>query len=159
QTSAPETLFPNSRVGAQVATANFPSTGDAAASSSGIVPVGCSSCGDGLLSTPPPPSAVGDGIPCATGCACAQCYPGEVPCDCCCDPKSFIGRFWGGLYKCICCPDPCYLSNWRPLANSAFFVDQVKPITQIRIRGDFGQNYSFPDKAEYLWAAENIKGP
>jgi hypothetical protein len=45
------------------------------------------------------------------------------------------------------------------LANAAFFVDQVKPITQIRIRGDFGQNYQFPDKAEYFWARENKKGP
>lgn len=155
QTSTPEKLFPN--VG--VTTANFSTAGDNAASSTGIVPVGCSSCGDGLLSPAPSPPAVGDGIPCATGCACAQCYPGQIPCDCCGDPQSFIGRFWGGLYKCICCPDPCYLSTWRPLANSAFFVDQVKPITQIRIRGDFGQNYSFPDKAEYLWAAENLKGP
>jgi hypothetical protein len=59
----------------------------------------------------------------------------------------------------MCCPDPCYLSTWRPLANAAFFVDQVKPITQIRLRGDFANRYQFPDKAEFFWAAENIKGP
>jgi hypothetical protein len=70
-----------------------------------------------------------------------------------------MGRFLKGLYRCICCPDPCYVSSWRPLANAAFFVDQVKPITQIRIRGDFANNYTFPDKAEYFWAEENVKGP
>jgi hypothetical protein len=112
-----------------------------------------------LLSSPPPGPLEGDGIPCATGCACAQCYPGQIPCDCCGDPKSCIGRFLGGLYHCMCCPDPCYVSTWRPLANSAFFVDQVKPITQIRLRGDFANRYQFPDKAEFFWAAENIKGP
>lgn len=156
QTSAPEPLFPNSGI----ATTDPSASGNNGASSNGIVPVGCSSCGSGLLSTAPaPPPLLGDGIPCATGCACAQCYPGEIPCDCCGDPQSFIGRFLGGLYHCICCPDPCYLSTWRPLANAAFFVDQVKPITQIRIRGDFASNYQFPDKAEYFWAEENVKGP
>jgi hypothetical protein len=46
-----------------------------------------------------------------------------------------------------------------PLANAAFFVDPTRPATQIRIRADFASEYQFPDKAEYLWAQENKKGP
>jgi hypothetical protein len=154
QSAAPGAAAPTS--GAQ--TANYTTTGDAA-SNSGIVPVGCSTCGSGLLAPLPPTALDGDGIPCATGCACSQCYPGQIPCDCCGDPKSCFGRFASGLYHCICCPDPCYLSTWKPLANNAFFVDQVKPITQIRLRGDFASNYQFPDKAEFFWPMENGKGP
>ncbi len=154
QSDAPEALFPIS----DAATTNYLDSNNAAASS-GIVPTSCSSCGGGLLTPNPTPPPLGDGIPCAVGCSCAQCYPGQIPCDCCGDPKTFLGRFLGGLYRCICCPDPCYLSTWRPLANAAFFVDQVKPITQIRLRGDFAGNYQFPDKAEYFWAEENVKGP
>jgi len=123
-----------------------------------LLPVGCSSCGNGLLAPAPPPLD-GSGIPCAKGCGCSQCYPGQIPCDCCDDGQSGIGRFLSGLYHCICCPDPCYLSTWRSLANNAFFVDQVKPITQIRVGGDFAGQYQFPDKAEFFWAQENAKGP
>jgi len=155
QAPAPGTLFPTSGVD----TANFSSPGDTAASGNGIVPVGCSSCGSGLLGTAPPLPQDGDGIPCAVGCGCTQCYPGQIPCDCCGDSETCVGRFLGGLYRCICCPDPCYVSTWRPLANAAFFVDQVKPITQIRLRGDFAGEYQFPDKAEFFWAKENAKGP
>jgi hypothetical protein len=155
QSYAPEGLFPF----AGADTANVSASSSPAASSDAIVPVGCSSCGDGLLSAPPPPSPVGDGIPCAKGCGCTQCYPGQVPCDCCDDAKTFAGRFLGGLYRCMCCPDPCYLSTWRPLANAAFFVDQVKPVTYIGLSGNFAGEYQFPDKAEYFWAQENGKGP
>jgi hypothetical protein len=45
------------------------------------------------------------------------------------------------------------------LANAAFFVDQVKPVTYIGLSGNFGGEYQFPDKAEYFWAQENVKGP
>jgi hypothetical protein len=82
-----------------------------------------------------------------------------VPCDCCCDPGTCVGRFVNGLYHCLCCPDPCYQSRWVPLANAAFFVDQVKPITQVMLRGDFAGAVQFPDRSEYLWARENTRGP
>jgi len=156
QSYAPGAVLPT--FGAE--TANFSTSSNAAAPSGEIVPVGCSSCGTGLLSAPPlPPPMDGDGIPCATGCGCSQCYPGQIPCDCCGNPQTCFGRFVSGLYHAICCPDPCYLSTWRPLANAAFFVDQVKPITQIRLRGDFADRYQFPDKAEFFWPMENGKGP
>jgi hypothetical protein len=38
-------------------------------------------------------------------------------------------------------------------------VPQVKPITQIKLGGDFAGDYTFPDKAELFWAQENGKGP
>lgn len=169
QSDAPEALFPLSAAttagyptssgASAVANADFPATGAASAAGGGIVPVGCSSCGGGLLGPSTPPAADGDGIPCAAGCGCTQCYPGQIPCDCCGDSSNCFSRFFGGIYRCICCPDPCYLSSWRALANNAFFVDQVKPITQITLRGAFASNYQFPDKAEYFWAQENGKGP
>jgi hypothetical protein len=140
-------------------TISIPASEAPAASNPDIIPVGCSTCGSGLLAPVPPPPIDGDGIPCATGCSCATCYPGQIPCDCCGDGASVITRFLGGLYKCICCPDPCYVPSWRPLANNAFFVPQVKPITQINIRGDFASDFQFPDKAEFFWAQENAKGP
>ncbi|HTU21206.1 MAG TPA: hypothetical protein VMG10_24345, partial [Gemmataceae bacterium] len=123
-----------------------------------LLPASCATCNGGLLAPIPPP-VVGDGIPCAAGCGCVQCYPGQIPCDCCGSGSNCITRLLGGLYHCICCPDPCYVSTWRPLANNAFFVDQVKPITQIKLGGDFANNYQFPDKAEFFWAQENAKGP
>jgi hypothetical protein len=143
-----------------VTTADFPaSSGGTAPAGGDIIPAGCSTCGSGLLGAAPPPMDLGPGIPCAKGCGCAQCYPGQIPCDCCNDKPDFVHRFLNGLYHCICCPDPCYLSRWRSLANAAFFVEEVKPITQIRLGGLFAGEYQFPDKAEFLFAQENAKGP
>jgi hypothetical protein len=45
------------------------------------------------------------------------------------------------------------------LANSAFFIDQVRPVTQMDLGTNFGWNVRFPDKAELFWARENAKGP
>src|SRR5262249_29676335 len=64
-----------------------------------------------------------------------------------------------GIYNCICCPDPCYEPKWVGLANSAFFVDQVRPMTQMVIRVDGGWDVRNPDKAELFWPRENQKGP
>jgi hypothetical protein len=157
--------FPQASVSATAApasgvtTANVPASSLPASAGAELLPVGCTSCGSGLLAPAPPPPLEGDGIPCAKGCSCAQCYPGQIPCDCCGSGSNVVTRFLGGLYHCLCCPDPCYLPTWRPLANNAFFADQVQPITQIRIFGDFAGEYQFPDKAEYFWAQENVKGP
>jgi hypothetical protein len=97
---------------------------------------------------------------CGAGCN-GCCYPGHKLCDCCCNSNNCFGRFFGGVYECICCPDPCYEPHWVPLADSAFFVDGARPVTQMRFRGDFGWDLQFPDRGEYFWARAdgNGKGP
>jgi hypothetical protein len=145
-----------------VAPAGDPGTSD-------ILPVGCSSCGGGLLGGLPAPTlgAGPDGVPgggpgggCACGCGCGvPCHAGRVPCDCCDGGGNCFTKFFYGVYQCICCNDPCYEPAWVPLANAALFVDPVRPATQIRLRGDFAGQYQFPDKAEYFWAQENARGP
>jgi hypothetical protein len=112
-----------------------------------VVPAGCSSCGGGLLGLPPPEA----GIAPEGGCN-SCCYPGRRPCDCCVNSDNCCGRFFGGLYQCICCPDPCYEPHYVPLADSAFFVDPARPMTQMRFRGDFGWDLEFPDRAEFFTA-------
>lgn len=80
-----------------------------------------------------------------------QCVPGRKPCY----PYEYhttVGRFFGMIYECLCCPDPCYEPTWVPEANAAFFVDYARPKTVTRIRYDFFNNLQFPDRAEYFWA-------
>jgi hypothetical protein len=110
----------------------------------------CPSCSGGLLA----PELGG----CATGTCAAGCYPGRKPCDCAWDADTCVGRFFGGLYNCICCPDPCYEPHWNPLADAALFTDGARPVTQTRFRFDGGWNMPFPDKAEYFWARADGKG-
>jgi hypothetical protein len=64
-----------------------------------------------------------------------------------------------GLYHSIVCPDPCYDPHWVALADSALFTDGARPMTQMRIRTDFGWRMNDPDKAEFFWAKINGKGP
>jgi hypothetical protein len=104
---------------------------------------GCAGCG-GL------PPAGGFGM---AGCG-DHCYPGRKPCATCFDHDTAIGRLFGGLYECICCPDPCYEPKWLPVANAAFFVDHARPITHMRLRADWAFDFQFPDRAEYFWARE-----
>ncbi|HEY1860770.1 MAG TPA: hypothetical protein VGG61_10470 [Gemmataceae bacterium] len=122
----------------------------AAAEPSGILQTGCSSCGSHLAA----PS--GDLGECMGGCG-ACCVPGH-PCCPPCNADSCIGRFFCGVYECICCPDPCYEPQWIAGANAAFFVDGARPMTQMRIRWDSGQNLQFPDRAEYFWARADGHG-
>ena len=126
-----------------------------------IVPVGCASCDAGLLGSPPPPMFAGPTVmPVPTiGCPSGNCYAGRKGCDCCCDSESKWGHLWCGIYKCICCPDPCYEPCFVPLANAALGVDPVQPVTQVRIRADFGWAMTSPDKAEWFWAQEKGRGP
>jgi hypothetical protein len=125
-----------------------------------VVPAGCASCASGILGGPAP-AEIGGG--CAGGCGscpgAAPCYPGQTPCDCCWDPQTRFGTALQGIYNCICCPDPCYEPRWVGLANSAFFVDQVRPMTQLMVRVDGGWDVRNPDKAELFWARANQKGP
>jgi hypothetical protein len=110
----------------------------------GVVPAGCSSCGSG-----PPPS-----LGCLNGNCGEGCYPGRFNCCDTCDAKTCVGRFLLGFYDCICCPDPCYEPHWIDVADSAFFVESARPVTQMRLRYDSGWDLANPDRAEYFWARE-----
>jgi hypothetical protein len=83
------------------------------------------------------------------------CVPGRKGCDCNLDPQTCVGRFFCGLYECLCCPDPCYdPPKWLGVADSAFFLDAARPITQMRIRVDSAWDFKNPDRAEYVFARE-----
>lgn len=135
-----------------VVTANTPAgPTPAAANTGGVIQAGCASCSNPVLNGPPLAGPVGF-VPgdCPT-CGCGGCcFPGRRPCDCPCD--GFWGKCFGGLYQAICCPDPCYEPTWVSIANASLFTDPARPVTQIRLRGDFGWDYTLPDKAEYFWA-------
>jgi hypothetical protein len=106
----------------------------------------------------PPPGGLGS----YGGCdSCGNgCVAGRKPCDLgCLDSDTYVGRFFGGLCREICCPDPCYEPSWIPAANAAFGQDGPRPVTQTRLRWDAGFNYNFPDSAEFFWAQEKAKGP
>jgi hypothetical protein len=44
------------------------------------------------------------------------------------------------------------------VADSAFFVDAVRPVTQQRLRWDNGQHLILPDRSEYFWARADGTG-
>ncbi len=123
-----------------------------------VVGPGCSNCNSGLLgSTLPPP----DGPACNCGAAGSECVPGRTKHCYPCEGKTPLGRFLCGLYECICCPDPCYEGRWIPLADTAFFVEAVRPVTQTKLRWDSGNDMILPDRSEFFWArADGMgKGP
>ncbi len=141
-------------------------------SDSGIQLTGCPSCGTagGILGMHSPGivqgdvgggcADCGDDDCCCGGCCGGECYPGHKPCDCCgCFGNGVAGRLAGAFYQAVCCPDPCYEPRWVALTDSAFFVDSARPITQMRLRTDFGWNLQFPDRSEYYWARIGQKGP
>jgi hypothetical protein len=121
----------------------------------GIVQAGCSTCGRGLLA-PPIPGVIGGGGSGFNSDSCdGNCVPGRKGCDCCCTGETCLGRFVCGLYECICCPDPCYdPPKWLAVADSAFYVDAARPVTQMRLRWDGNFNIKNPDRAEYFWAKQ-----
>jgi hypothetical protein len=123
--------------------------------------VGCVGCGGGLGGAGCSGCSGGGVGPAAIdlGGAPASCYPGKYPCDCPAHPTSAIGSFLHGFYHCVCCNDPCYLPVWKALGNAAFFVDQVRPKTQLRLGADVGWDVRFPDKAELFWARIGGRGP
>jgi hypothetical protein len=118
----------------------------------GVEQVGCASCGQGLF---------GGGSGSSSGCGCGdgQCVPGRRPCDCCCSTDTCLGRFINGLYQCVCCPDPCYDPHWLPIADSAYYVDAARPVTQMRLRVDQMWHMNSPDRAEYFWARQASQPP
>ena len=103
----------------------------------------CSTCGQVHAGSP------GDG-PGRPVCG-ASCYPFPA--------HSAVGRFFGELYQSICCPDPCYKPTWLPLANSAFFVDGIRPVTQQRIRYTGIFDLQAPDRNEFFFARADGNGP
>jgi hypothetical protein len=124
---------------------------DTAPADPGVVQTGCSTCGSGLIGSLAPPADGPDGC-CGGGCG-AECYPGRNRSYCCCgDGDSCLGRLCGGIYHCICCPDPCYEPRWIAVQDSAFFTDSARPITQLRYRVDTGFDVDRPDRAEYFFA-------
>jgi hypothetical protein len=111
-----------------------------------VQPAGCSSCGsmNGGHDSENAYSPAGCGTPC-----CGNCYAGRRKC-CPCEAETVVGRFLCGIYECICCNDPCYEPTWIPVANSAFFVDSARPVSQSVVRWDRGVLMSFPDRAAYF---------
>lgn len=103
--------------------------------------------------TAPP---LGTFMPCES-CGCAPCAAGHTKCAPC-TAKTRLGRLGCILYEEICCPDPCYEGKWLALANAAFFVDPIRPVTQTRLRFDSGLGGTTPDRAEYFWAQANGSG-
>ena len=119
----------------------------------------CASCG-GAGTLPPGPGGILTGC---TSCGGTGCVPGRKP------SQGFhyhtvLGRFFGNLYECLCCPDPCYEPSWIPEANAGFFVDWARPRTIQRVRYEHVNDFMFPDRSEFFWARENVgkgggKGP
>src|SRR5438445_4037850 len=114
---------------------------------SGVVQAGCSSCSGGLLG-----GGGGDMAAIGSGGCGDCCIPGRTFCCDCCNADTCVGRMLCGLYECICCPDPCYDPHWIPLADSAFFADAPRPVTQMRLRWNTDFDWQFPDRGEYLQA-------
>jgi hypothetical protein len=116
-----------------------------------VIPVECASCGQRL---PPLSNYPGASCPsCGTGLCTPgqkQAYPYEA--------HGLVGRLFGTLYECLCCPDPCYEGVWLPEANAAYFVDWARPQTITRIRNDDGINLILPDRATYFWPRNDGKG-
>lgn len=118
---------------------------------------GCASCEAGTyeLGAALPPLGMGFGG-CSTCCD-GLCVPGRKECYAC-NGHTRIGRFACEIYRALCCPDPCYDPKWKPLADSAFFVEAVRPVTQQRLRWDAGLGMVYPDRAEYFWARADGSG-
>ncbi len=109
---------------------------------------GCSSCGTGGGGC-----ASGTCSPRPTyGCGYGGCFPGHnncCPIDEGCGP---FHKFFACFYHCLCCPDPCYEPHYILEANSAFWVDGARPVTQTRIRWDSFHNFTQVDRSEFFWA-------
>jgi hypothetical protein len=72
-----------------------------------------------------------------------------------------LGEWLGRMFESVCTPYPDYQPRWRPVADSAFFVEAVRPETQVRLRWDGGLSATTPDRAEAFWARAdgNGRGP
>ncbi len=122
-----------------------------------ILVQGCSSCGKGTIGSGGGLGAGGShfsggGVNCGPeGCTPGRhnCYPWE-------HNKTFAGRMAGAMYEALCCPDPCYEGKWIPLADSAFYSDSIRPISQQKLRLDIGRNLVNPTRNAYMFAPNPI---
>lgn len=115
-----------------------------------LMQAACKGCNGGLLGRPHthsswPPTHGGGG-----------CVPGRELC-CPHEADTYVGRVFGGIYDCVCCPDPCYEPRWIAAADASFFADAPRPVTQTRLRADWGIDLLHPDRAEYFWARSDVK--
>ena len=106
------------------------------------------------------PGVVSGTLGCATcgGCADGHCIPGRFDECCGCNSDTFLGRILCGFYQELCCPDQCYDPKWIPVANAAFFVEGTRPVTTTRIRWEYANDFTRPDRSEFFWASK-LKGP
>lgn len=118
-----------------------------------ILVQGCSSCSKGLMGSGHGGSGSGSHLSngpafCGPdGCKGGQpCYPWE-------HNKTFVGRFAGAVYESLVCPDPCYEGKWIPLADSAFFSDTIRPVSQQKLRLESGWDMTNPTRNAYFWNA------
>lgn len=86
-----------------------------------------------------------------------RCAPGRTPCPPC-EAQTPLGCLFYRIYESLCCVDPCYEPRWLPITDAAFFVDPVRPMTQLELRWDSNLGMSFPDRSEYFWARSDGKG-
>ena len=107
------------------------------ANGGGSADVGCAACGD-----------CGPGRPCAPGSQKCEPFP----------DGNLVTRLAGLIYEVIVCPDPCYEPHWEAIADSAFFVDSARPVSNTKLMWDYQNHLAYPDRAEYFWAA-SPKGP
>ena len=91
------------------------------------------------------------------GCGGGGCIPGRKA-GYSYEASTLVGRFFGNLYECLCCPDPCYKPGWVPQANASFFQDYARPRTIARFRWDNVSDFQFPDRSEFFWARDDGKG-
>src|SRR5262249_18842724 len=108
---------------------------------SGIVQTsGCNGCGCGSgLGTLCGPGELGSG-----GCG-SWCFPRPHFCL----PRR---RRPPTVRRVLRRPDPGYDPCWLPVADTAFFLDAARPVTQMRLR--YGHDFGFknPDRAEFFQA-------
>lgn len=120
---------------------------------------GCSSCSKGFGGSNFGNSGTGSHLSLGPatcgpdGCNGRQpCYPWEKN-------KTFLGRFAGAIYESLVCPDPCYEGKWIPLADSAFFSDSIRPVSQQKLRWDRGWNMTNPTRNAYFFNAFPLSPP
>ena len=122
-----------------------------------ILVQGCSSCGKGTIGSGGGLGAGGSHLSGgAVNCGPEGCTPGRHNCYPWEHNKTFAGRMAGAMYEALCCPDPCYEGKWIPLADSAFYSDSIRPISQQKLRWDIGRNLVNPTRNAYMFAPNPI---
>lgn len=85
-----------------------------------------------------------------TGCCdtCSTCGQGNCGCGCGPGQGQWHGCFDG--FHNDCCDIPGI--GREHVMNALFFLDTTQPLNNCRIRLDAGDDWEFPDRAEYFWA-------